>query len=86
MSRSKAQRKHFVGGVIYALGLIATQHGSDVEIRDAMREMDFLGPTKDTGSGYGNLWTRDQLVEAGADIYDAELVIACLEGREPESV
>lgn len=73
-------------GAIYALGIVASQHASNVEIRDAMREMDFLPDGNDNGGSYGSPWTRDQLIAAGADIYDAEQVIACLECREPEEV
>lgn len=79
-------QKYFAAGAIYALGIVAMQHGSDVEIRDAMREMDFLPNVDDHGGAYGSPWTRNQLVAAGADVYDAELVVACLEGRDPEEV
>lgn len=66
----------FVAGAIYALGLIAQCSGDDQEIQEALDEMDFLPEPV----------TRDGLIALGADIYDAEQVMACLEQREPEEV
>ena len=85
-NRQQERDNAFAAGAIYALGIVASQHAADVEIRDAMREMDFLPDAVDSGASHGCPWTRDQIVAAGADIYDAERVVACLEGRDPEQI
>lgn len=66
-------KKEFVSGAIYALGQLAELHHSDVEIADVLTSFDFLPQPV----------TRDALVAAGAEFYDAERVMACVECREP---
>lgn len=68
--------REFVAGVGYALALLATQHRSEVEIRDALGQCDFLD---------GDL-SRPALVAAGFEEYDAEQIAACLECRDPADV
>lgn len=68
--------KSFQAGVIYCLGQMAERFDSVFTLKALLDELDFLPDAV----------TREALVEAGGDVYDAERVMACLERRPVQEV
>jgi len=69
----------FFAGFVFALAQLAVLYPDmAVFVRGVMDGTDFCPEFPDL--------SRQTLVDLGADEYDAEQVVACLEGREPEEI